>query len=120
MFAQFTLFLTIGAMLYAYHQHFPLATACRDRGRSDDQRRDALDIGYGAQGLCVTQRQVTRGLAAEQSRLDTGGFRTARNDDDQARAEDLELPRHVAPRRLSQTGKDNDCGDTNPHREQQH
>lgn len=26
-FAQFTLFLTIGAMLYAYHQHFPLATA---------------------------------------------------------------------------------------------
>jgi SSS family solute:Na+ symporter len=25
-FAQFTLFLTIGAMLYAYHQHFPLAT----------------------------------------------------------------------------------------------
>lgn len=26
-FAQFALFLTIGAMLYAYHQHFPLATA---------------------------------------------------------------------------------------------
>ena len=26
-FAQFTLFLTIGAMLYAYHQHFPLAAA---------------------------------------------------------------------------------------------
>lgn len=26
-FAQFTLFLLIGAMLYAYHQHFPLATA---------------------------------------------------------------------------------------------
>src|SRR6187397_1760372 len=26
-FAQFTLFLAIGAMLFAYHQHFPLATA---------------------------------------------------------------------------------------------
>ncbi|TAK17997.1 MAG: sodium:solute symporter [Acidobacteria bacterium] len=26
-FAQFTLFLTIGAMLYAYHQHFPLTAA---------------------------------------------------------------------------------------------